>query len=242
MPNDATVPYEDTPNHMIIWLDLGIGDPTRYQQLKQAFSSTADPKNETPVKLVDKDYDEILRVVGPWTVNFEGVRFLLAAFTNTERCIECFAQNQHKRIFFITSGSMGEAVVPIILDRFPRTFIDPVTDEPYTSIYVFCHSIEQQRDWALNYRDYIQIFNFDADLLARMIRDIADNFVTESNRLLDEDPPNNSAAYHRLSWAHELYQRYAKLENVSMRKELDEVNRLLEGVEEELRSSSDQDD
>ena len=181
-------------------------------------------------------------IEGPLRVNFEGVWFLLAAFTNVERCIECFEQNQHKRIFFITSGSMGETAVPRILERFKQTFTDPVTDEPYDSIYVFCHNIEYQMDWALDYREYIQIFNHDADLLVRMIRDIANYFVMKGKRLLDEDPPNNAAAYHRLSWAHELYQRYSKMENVSMKKEFDELNELLEEIEEELKSSSDEDE
>jgi len=242
MPNSAIPPYQENPDHMIIWLDLTIGDPKEYIHLKSAFSSNSDPKNETPVKLVDGDYDRILRTQGPTYVNFEGVWFLLAAFTNVERCIQCFEQNQHKRIFFITSGSIGQTAVPIILERFKQTFIDPVTDKPYDSIYVFCHNVEYQMHWALEYSEYIQIFNHDADLLVRMIRDIADYFVMIGKRLLDEDPPNNAAAYHRLSWAHELYQRYSKMESVSLKKEFDELNQLLEDVEEELKASSDEDD
>jgi hypothetical protein len=241
MPNDATVSYEDDPDNMIIWLDLHIGDPTNCIHLKQAFSTTADAKNETPVKLVDRDYEKLLHSVGPMRVNFEGVWFLLAAFTNVENCIQCFEQNQHKRIFFITSGSMGHIAVPRILDRFRQIFTDPETDEPYSSIYVFCHKVEYQMQWALEYSDYIQIFNHDADLLVRMIRDTADYFVMIGKRLIAEDPPNNSAAYHRLSWAHELYQRYRKMESVSLQKEFDEVNQLLEDVEEELKASSDED-
>jgi hypothetical protein len=194
------------------------------------------------VKLVDRDYDELLRNVGPTLVNFEGVWFFLAAFTSIEQCIECFQQNQHKRIFFITSGSMGQTAVPIILNRFRHVFTDPLTDEPYASIYVFCHNVEYQMAWALDYSDYIQIFNHDADLLVRMIRDTANYFVVIGKRLLDEDPPNNSAAYHRLTWAHELYQRYRKMENVQLKKEFEEVNQLLESIEEELKTSSDEDE
>jgi hypothetical protein len=242
MPNDAIPPYQEDPDHMIIWLDITIGDQEAYIHLKDAFSTTNDPKNETPVKLVDRDYEELLRIERPKRVDFEGVWFLLAAFTNVERCIECFERNQHKRIIFITSGSIGEAAVPIILERFRHTFTDPVTDEPYDSIYVYCHNIEYQMHWALDYTEYIQIFNHDADLLVRMIRDIANYFVMIGKRLLDEDPPNNAAAYHRLSWAHELYQRYSKMENVSLQQEFNELNQLLEDVEEELRPSSDEDD
>ncbi|CAF3916875.1 unnamed protein product [Rotaria sp. Silwood2] len=240
MLHNTTVAYEDNPNHMIIWLDEHIGQPDRYQHLKKVFSTSADPKNETPVKLFDKDVTELLRVEGPLPVNFEDVWLLLAAFTDIERCINCFEQNQDKRIFFITSGSLGKDAVPIIIERFRETFTDPVTDQPYMYIYVFCHNISSQIDWAFEYRDYIHIFNFDADLLSRMVHDIGDYFLTEGKRLLDDSPPNNSAAYHRLNWARKLFHRYSELEKVSMKKELAEVNQLREEVEEELKSSSDE--
>ena len=42
--------------------------------------------------------------------------------------------------------------------------------------------------------------------------------------------PNNSVAYPRLSWAHELYQRYSKMEHVSLQKEFDELNQLLDAL------------
>ncbi|CAF3593164.1 unnamed protein product [Rotaria sp. Silwood2] len=242
MLHNTTVAYEDNPNHMIIWLDEHIGQPDRYQHLKKVFSTSADPKNETPVKLFDKDVTELLRVEGPLPVNFEDVWLLLAAFTDIESCINCFEQNQDKRIFFITSGSLGKDAVPIIIERFRETFTDPVTDQPYMYIYVFCHNISFQIDWAFEYRAYIHLFNFDADLLSRMVRDIGDYFLTEAKRLLDESPPNNSAAYHRLSWTRELYDRYSELEQVSMRRELAEVHQLLEETEEELKSSSDEDE
>ncbi|CAF4286121.1 unnamed protein product [Rotaria socialis] len=258
MTNDATVPTEEEPNNLIIWLDEHIGDSNWCQQLKKAFSTQPDPKNPIPVGLSDNELVEMLVSEGHIPVHFEGVQFLLAAFKDIDSCIRCFYQNQHKRIFFITSGSLGKQAVPEILDRLKDTFTDPVTEEPYMFIYVFCQNIEYQVEWALEYRNYIQIFNFEADLLARMMRDMGDYFLTESKRLLDESPPNNPAAQHRLTWANELFQRYtaqhrltwanelfqrySKMEKVPMKAELDEINQLLEQVEEELRSSSDEDD
>ncbi|CAF0724534.1 unnamed protein product [Rotaria sp. Silwood1] len=242
MPNDAIVPYEENPNHMIIWLDEHIGDPSRYQHLKKTFSTQMDPQCETTVDLVGADYAEILSVEGPLPIHFEGVHFLLAAFTNIESCINCFEHNQDKRIFFITSGSLGREAVPIVLERFKKTFTDPITDEPYTSIYVFSNNIADDRDWALDYCDYIQIFDFDANLLSRMVHDAGDYYFIEGKRLLDESPPNTAAAYYRLHWANILYKRYSQMENVSMKKKLDEVSQLLQTVEEESKSSSDEDD
>ena len=242
MPNDAIAIAEEDPNHIIIWLDANIGNPSHYQHLKAAFSSIADPQNESPVKLVDKDYDDIIRATRPQVVNFEGVWFLLAAFSDIQPCLDCFEQNKDKRIFFITSGSLGATAVPRILERFQGTFTDPVTGKPYESIYVFCHSVELQMDWILNHVNYVKVFTFDADLLVRLIRDVAEYFQMIATRLVAEHPPKDSSAYHRLSWAHQLYQRYATLEQVSMRREFEEVNQLLGVVEQRLRSTRDDED
>jgi hypothetical protein len=76
----------------------------------------------------------------------------------------------------------------------------------------------------------------------QILYQIADYYVIIGKRLIAEDPPNNSAAYHHFNWAHELYQRYRKMERVSLQKEFDEVNQLLEEVEKELSASSDEDD
>lgn len=75
-----------------------------------------------------------------------------------------------------------------------------------------------------------------------MIRDIADYLTSQGKRLLAENPPNLAAAYHRLSSVHELYERIEKLENVSIRTELDGVYRLFETAEERLISQSHEDD
>lgn len=242
MPNSAIPPYEDEPDHMIIWLDQHIGDPTRCQQLKKAFSTNVDPQNPLPVALFDEDRLETLFLEEPVPVHFEGVHFLLAAFTDIPSCIRCFERNQNKRIFFITSGTRGERAIPAILESFKETFTDPDTDEAYPFIYIFCFDKIHTAEWAIDYIDYVHIFDHEGALLARMMRDIADYFTTQGERLLDESPPNNAAAYHRLCWAHELFQRFEKLEKASVRAELDKVNQLLQAAEDELKPSSDEED
>jgi hypothetical protein len=236
MSNDSAASDEGIPNHMIVWLDRTIGCPNEYIHLKMAFSSIADPKNPCPVKLIDKDYDELLRTVGPKSVSFEGVKFLLAAFTNAERCVAFLQENQDKRIFFITSGQMGEAVLPLIKSKCENIFIDPVTKEPYEFIYVFCHSIERQMNWMPEYSEYIKAFTFDTDLLVRMIRDIANYFVVDAKRLMEANPPKYSDACDRLNGAFTLYDRYRTMEQVALKNEFDEVNKLLEIAETGIKS------
>jgi len=241
MCNDANASSEEIPNHMIVWLDLHIGKREDYRSLKAAFSSTTDPNHASPVRLIDKDDDEINRTVGFEQINFEGVRFLLAAFTNVERCVEFLQENQNKKIFLITSGSMGREVLRLIEMKCKDAFTDPFTKEPCASIYVFCHEVERQMDWMPTYAEYLAPpFTFDADLLLRMTRDIADYFVAESKRLLEEQSPNYSAVKNRLTWAYTLYDRYRAMENsCSIRKELAEVNELIEKVEKKMKELAD---
>jgi hypothetical protein len=230
---------EEMPNHMIVWLDQHIGQPEHCQRLKAAFSSTADPNYTAPINLIDRDEEAIDNTLGFEQITLEGIKFLLAAFTQVERCVEFLEQHQNKRIFFITSGSMGRSALPVIMYKCKNIFTDPVTNEPYPSIYVYCHNIENQLDWLIDYTAYIQVFTFDEDLLVRMIRDIADYFLVEGKRLIEADPPNYPAAYNRLSWTHTLYNRYMKMEGITLKKQFAELNELIERTEEYMKPSSD---
>ncbi|UJR20217.1 hypothetical protein I4U23_023348 [Adineta vaga] len=241
----------EKPNHMIFWLDLHIGDPTKYTHLKKAFGSNTDPRNETPTMLGDKDYDIMLAVGDAVSVVFEGVHFLLQAFTREEDCLAAFEANQDKRIFFITSGVLGKDVVPKIIERYRNVFTDRITDESYSSIYVFCHNIELQMNWALEYLKYVQIFDFDKDLLQRMTHDIADYFFERGRRILKDNDPVNALKH--LHWAKRLYYQFEKMDpekltdtfrQVQESKDTRMINAFIESIESTMPkdSSSDKED
>ncbi|CAF1291808.1 unnamed protein product [Adineta ricciae] len=201
---------DEEPNHIIFWLDQGIGLPTEYTHLKKAFGSNTDPRHETFTMLNDKDYDELLDSKEPVTVLFGGVQFLLQAFVDENSCLEAFEVNQNKRIFFITSGSLGQKAVPRIIESYRNVFTDPITNKPYHSVYIFCGIIDNHVDWAMEYYEYIQMFDFDRDLLQRMTHDIADYFFERGRRILEDIEPKDPLKY--LYWAKRLYHRFDKLE------------------------------
>ncbi|CAF4357503.1 unnamed protein product, partial [Rotaria sordida] len=65
-------------------------------------------------------------------------------------------------------GQIERAAVLLIMKKGKNIFIDPVTNEPYQSIYVFCHDISRSDDWMRKYLDYLALpFVFDKDLLVR---------------------------------------------------------------------------
>ena len=134
--NDPTSNQDlEKPNHMIIWLNQHIGKRGECSHLKQAFAINIDPRHETWIMLNDHDYDR-LRVTGDeMIVEFNGVKVLLHASDNEDACVEAFKRNQDKRIFFITSGSMGKTAVPRIIERYRNVFTDSTTNEAYSSVY-----------------------------------------------------------------------------------------------------------
>ena len=208
--DDTPTDYDhEKPNHMILWLDAGIGDPTKYIELKKAFSSNTDPRAQTWKMFNDQDIDKLLRADEAMIVRFEGVVFLLQAFQNEGDCLKAFEKHQDKRIFFITSGSLGRDAVPKIIEQYRPVFTDPITSKGYPSIYVFCHNIAWQMEWAEDYLEYLQMFNFDSELLERMTRDIAEYFIERGARLRQEE--NFWGARQRLHWAKKLWYQYDKM-------------------------------
>jgi hypothetical protein len=208
---DTPSNYDPTkPKHMIIWLDEHIGKPDECMHLKKAFGSNTDPRHTTWTMLTDKDYDALLVGKAAVIVNFEGVIFLLQAFDKEDDCLEAFEKNQDKRIFFITSGSMGKKTVPKIIERFPHVFTDLITNEPYSSVYVFCLHIEYHMEWGMKYAKYVQMFNTESELLERMTRDIAEYFITRGERLRKDD--NLRGAVQHIHWAKKLWYQYDKMQ------------------------------
>jgi hypothetical protein len=240
----------EKPNHMIIWLDGTIGNPKEYIHLKKAFGSNTDPRHETWTMLTDNNYHDILAEEDAVTVTFEGVVFLLQAVDNEVDCLKAFENNQDKHIFFITSGLLGKNAVPQVIERYRHIFTDPITDKPYSSVYVFCHNIEWNLEWAVDYLDYVQMFNFDSELLERLIRDIAKYFIERSRRIRQDN--DLEGALRHLHWAKILWQQSAKVEQnfstdnpqpVRESEETKKIDALIAEIEAELpNKSSDHDD
>ncbi|CAF1164308.1 unnamed protein product [Adineta ricciae] len=227
MSNDAYASSE-VPDTSVVWVDLSIGDPDNYKILKAAFSSTTDPEHAKPVPLFDHEFLEICR-----TVNFEGIQFSLAAFTNIEKCIEYLKENRHRKIFLITSASMGRSLLPLIELHCRNVFTDQETNELCACVYVFCHDATRHIDWMMDYIDYIPTtFTFDKDLLVRLVHDIANYFRIKSIRLLAKNPRDYSVIKSHLNWAFILYQRYYELDKIGLKEQVNEVKRLLNEIEE----------
>jgi len=202
------------PNHMIIWLDKHIGKPDECVLLKTSFFMAMDPTTDKYERVLNKDdLDHSIRNDVPILVELDKVDFMLQAFVDVEKCFETIEKNRHKRIFFITSGSQGEIIVPRLISNFPETFV------PNYWIYIFCAKMnmittagagDPTNDWAFDYEDHVSMHNHQDDLLARLVLDIATYFLTEAERFEKSGQVADAVQYYERSQL--LFQRYDKID------------------------------
>ncbi|UJR18887.1 hypothetical protein I4U23_022015 [Adineta vaga] len=224
--HDSFLRSEDS-DHMIIWLDRKIDEQQFYNNLKNAFSFISELKSKNQPEQTPKRSKKALYTNYTLSMTVATVTCVLEVFSSITDCLNCFDQNKNKCIFFITSNAMARLAVPLILDNFREIFTDLLTYGFHLSIYVFRENDGEQLDWAFDYRNNIQVFDFDEDLFVRLIRDIADYHVAVGRHILKSSPSHIAAVHRRLSWSEKLYGRYCDIENVSLKKEFDEINVLL---------------
>ena len=230
-------PDYGSPNHIIIWLDAYIGDPTEYIQLKRAFSINIDPCDQTHTTLRDIDIANMLATDLEQMATFNSARSRLIAFTDPAACYAAFQRYSKYRIFFITSETLGQHFVPRILADFPDLF-----KGSYNFVYIFCVSIRCEIDWAMEYRDFIQMFDHEADLLVRMVRDAAFYFSTLAERESPTENPKEALRYYH--WSKQLYLHYERLDEKATAeiRTIDERTAQIEANQRSVHTAGSDDD
>jgi len=204
----------DKYNHMIVWLDQNIASPDCCKQLKKAFATTTNPESKTLTNIDELDVSNLIRDDSTYhQSSFLQVPFTFKLFSHVEPCLQYLLDNAgKKRIFFITSGSLGEQIVPRILTDHQQIFKDNKTGKLYEdSIYIFCADMVKHGQWAIDYLelDCIKMENDDQTILARLTRDIAKYFLLEGKEFLknDKDILSLNQAFKYLTWSKELYHK-----------------------------------
>ncbi|CAF1180083.1 unnamed protein product [Adineta steineri] len=229
----------------IVWLDAHIGQLDFCVQLKRAFFTHVDPESGQEVSPTNQDIDQFILSQSDFSATFDSFHFSLRTFTNVEACLNYIDEIQNHRIIFITSSILGEPAVEQLIKRYVHSFTNTRTNEPYNSIYIFCADISRAVQWARSYRNYIQIFDIETDLLARLTRDLADEFFEHAEERLEAN--DDIAAIERLSWSKSLFIRYDKLiclsepENQKLKpsKILKEINEMLDIAEKRVRQQQE---
>jgi len=229
------------PDHIVLWFDVTMGNPDEYQLFKRAFATNVDPRVESPTSLTSRDIQNLLGANESQTVFFEGAEVLLQVFDEQDKCLEAFKRHSDKRIYFITSGSSGRQIVPEIFEYNPDAFKDSITHQ---AIYVLCHNIKLNMPWAMEYIEYILMFDFDSELLERLVREIALYYLNRAERMMTE-PNRQVETLQRLNWAQRLWYNYDQmLQQIPVREstQMTEINDLIRQVESTLVSLENSND
>ena len=129
----VNIDQDKKPKHFIIWLDKHIGKPDECALLKSSLFMAMDPTTGLFERNLNKDdIDQSIAFDAALFVQLDQVKFLFQAFVDIEKCYEAIKNNQDKHIFFITSGSKGQIIIPSLVANFEGLF------GPTNRIYIFC--------------------------------------------------------------------------------------------------------
>ena len=117
---------------IVIWVD-GTFEGDNYQPMKDDFnekivgaSASSDPINNSICRETQED---LVTNEAP-----------VITVRTTDDAIKQIKNNPQAKIFFISSGSLGEHIVPTIVKQYPHVH----------SFYIYCFKIINHMHWALN--------------------------------------------------------------------------------------------
>ena len=200
-------------DHMIVWLDENIASPDCCRGLKKAFSTATNPEMQILTSIDELDISNLIYENSINNErNFFEIPFYFKLFAEIEPCLQFLLENKgKKRIFFLTSGSLGEYIVPTILTNHQDIFQDQNGKIHEDSIYIFCANMVKHGQWAIDYLDFdcIKMENDDQAILARLTRDIAKYFLLKGKQFLENENYIQSVenALKYFTWSKRLYDK-----------------------------------
>ncbi|CAF4044542.1 unnamed protein product [Rotaria sp. Silwood1] len=231
----------DNSDHIIVWLDQNVASPNDCQNLKKAFFTTIDPENELPTKIDDKDILNLIHEEKPsQQSDFNATAFVFKLFDDIEKCHKFLLANAgKKRIFFITSGSFGQYIVPKLLSMDPGVFQDKNGKFYEHSIYIFCADMALHSRWAEEFLDLncIQMYSDERAVLSRLARDIANDFVSKGE---EEWVKDNIEAVKKacqyFTWARTLHTKAESVQKGGLNNDLlGKLDQLIEKAEQRIK-------
>jgi hypothetical protein len=235
---------------MIVWLDQNIASPDCCKLLKKAFATTTNPEDKILTSIDELDISNLIRDNSTYEESsFFEIPFNFKLFSHVEPCLTFLLENAgKKRIFFITSGSLGEDIVPRILTDHQEIFKDEKTGKFYEdSIYIFCADMVKHGQWAIDYIDLdcIKMENDDQSILARLTRDIAKYFISQGKEFLQNknDLISLKKALKYFTWSKELFHKAQfVVKTHSAQTVLKDLEQFIINTEFEIKQINDNDD
>ncbi|CAF4166339.1 unnamed protein product [Rotaria sordida] len=143
----------------IIWLDTHIGVMGQYKALNQQFKSAVQPVAVMPP-------NQINELICYFEENVAPIEFV----STIDDALSLIQYEKDKRIIFISSGVLGEQIIPTITSEYPRVYF----------FYIFSGYVRRLVEWALErgYDHCMKILDHEFDLLVHLTRDMSNEIIT----------------------------------------------------------------
>jgi hypothetical protein len=206
-------------DHVTVWIDKYIGVENDYGEFKTKFNDNIQVLQSNNPTENEIDDDTMLCADQGMLKKLSDEVYCLKYFSTPEKGLEYILQNSQKKIFFVSSGTIGKIVVPEIVKL-----------SQIQGIYIFCGNISHHTGWAGDYVENITaILEHQDNLLERLTRDIAlyveekgDEYTTMGESL---------KARNCYAWAMKLLIRGRNLGDTGANRLIDKIQTKIEGVQ-----------
>jgi len=149
-----------------IWLDTHIGVMGQHQTLKEQFRSNLRPVAAMPPNNINE-------LICYFEENVAPIEFV----SETEDALTLIQYETDKRIKFISSGTLGEPIIPRIVSEYSRV----------DYFYIFCGYVRRLTEWALEhgYENCMKILDHEKDLLLHLVRDASNDIIKLGKTYMD---------------------------------------------------------
>ena len=214
-------------DHITVWVDKYIGEDEEYDGFKKKFHDHIQVLQSNNFREQEIDDESMLCTDQKMLKTLGDQVYCLKYFSTPEAGLSYILSNPAKKVFFISSGTIGKLMVPEI-SKLPQI----------QGIYIFCGDISKHTEWAADYIENISaMLVHQDDLLTRLTRDIGayvekkgDHYKNNSDTL---------QARNCYSWAKKLYDRGTMLGDGGAHKCIEKINVKLTEIQSSAQAPSD---
>jgi len=214
-------------DHVTVWIDEHIGVDNAYGGFKAKFNDNIQVLKSNNLNENEIDDESMLCADQDMLNKLIDEVYCLKYFSTIDKGLEYIENNPGKRIFFISSGSIGKDVVPKIVNL-----------SQIQGIYIFCGNISAHTEWAGDYFEHISaMLEHQDNLLERLTRDIAEYVEKKGDEYTQADA--KLAARNCYAWAKKLLIRGKMLGDTGLSKIINRVDKKLDEAQSSTQAPSD---
>ncbi|CAF3517699.1 unnamed protein product [Adineta steineri] len=210
--------FGDFSDHVTVWIDKHIGAENTYESIKTKFHDNIQVLQSNNPTEHEIDDESMLCADQDMLKKLSDQVYCLKYFSTPKQGLQYIHDNPHKKIFFISSGTIGEEVVPQLVGL-----------SQIQGIYIFCGFISKHAEWAIDYAENISaMLEHQDDLLERLTRDIALYVETKGDQ--HKEKQELLKARNCYAWAIKLLNRGKMLGDNGTAKLIDRITKKLDEV------------